>query len=49
MVNGLRYAFIWPDFTDVKLSIAILILFAFIIALTVWNIHLIKKWYGIKS
>ena len=49
MVNGLRYAFIWPEFTDIKLSVAIWILFIFIFILTFLNIRLLNKWYGIKS
>lgn len=47
MVNGLRYAFL--GFSDVNIFVSIGIILLFIIALTLWNIHLLKKWYGIKS
>jgi ABC-2 type transport system permease protein len=47
MVNWLRYAFIW--ISDVNIFFSIWIILLFIIALSIANIHLIKKWYGIKS
>ena len=47
MVNGLRYAFIWISDVNIFLSIGIIVVF--IIALVLWNLYLLKKWYGIKS
>jgi len=47
MVNGLRFAFIWVSDVNIFISIAIIVIF--IAALVLWNLYLLKKWYGIKS
>lgn len=47
MVNGLRYAFI--GISDVDVFVAISMLVAFIIALVITNLWLLKKWYGIRN
>jgi len=47
MINGLRYAFIW--ISDVNIYYSIIILISFIFILYFFCLHLLKKWYGIKS
>lgn len=47
MVNWLRYWFIW--FTDVNLTLSMIILIIFIIIFTILNMYLLKKWHWIRS
>ena len=47
MIGGLRYAFLWKSEIDIYLSFGILMFF--ITVLIVVILHLLRKWYGIRS